>query len=712
MSRVIMLIPINKSAGLDIISLGLIYAFKRKAIRTSILKIISQKTVDQEVFNSINDTQNIECSVFCSEQTFMDRAVSLIDSNQQDSLMEEVIDFFYKKNKNMDIVIIEGIPPTSKHPFVNVLNNKIAKMLNAEIVFVLGLERESYDQLKQRIYLMYSSFGGDKNKNIAGVIINTLCTLINKHNSTNMNILEVFNDFGSMSSINNIITKKSFKNTLPIILGFIPWKDDLIVARAIDVANYLHAKIINKGDIQSRLITSIIFCSGNLPNTIEKFRSDSLLVLSGNYYEVLISACLAVMNGIKIGAIILTDGYDINPNIKLLCYHAFQTGLPVFTVQTSILKTFLNLQSFSFKSAVTDPIQINKIKSYVFEHINNEWINSFLISKKNLSYSLSPPAFRYRLTKLACQANKCIVLPEGEEPRIIKAADICTKRDIAKCILLGNPENIYRIAETHGIKLEKEVNIIDTRFCSEKYVSRLVELRKLKGMTNTLAREQLKDNVMLATLMLEKGEVDGLVSGAIHTTADTIRPSLQLIKTSPGSSLISSILFMLFPEQVLIYGDCAINPDPTSNQLAEIAIQSANSAKIFGIEPRIAMISYSTGNSGSGASVEKVRAATNLVRKIRPDLIIDGPLQYDAAVVADVAISKAPNSIVAGKANVFIFPDLNTGNTTYKAVQRSANLISIGPMLQGIRKPVNDLSRGALVDDIIYTIAITAIQSK
>ncbi|MGL6296055.1 MAG: phosphate acetyltransferase, partial [Plesiomonas sp.] len=212
-------------------------------------------------------------------------------------------------------------------------------------------------------------------------------------------------------------------------------------------------------------------------------------------------------------------------------------------------------------------------------------------------------------------------------------------------------------------------------------------------------------------MMLEASAVDGLVSGAVHTTANTIRPPLQLIKTAPGASLVSSVFFMLLPDQVLVYGDCAINPDPTAEQLAEIAIQSAESAIAFGIDPRVAMISYSTGTSGAGSDVEKVREATRIAQEKRPDLMIDGPLQYDAAIMADVAKSKAPNSKVAGQATVFVFPDLNTGNTTYKAVQRSADLVSIGPMLQGMRKPVNDLSRGALVDDIVYTIALTAIQA-
>ncbi|KAG8281805.1 hypothetical protein J6590_051861 [Homalodisca vitripennis] len=324
----------------------------------------------------------------------------------------------------------------------------------------------------------------------------------------------------------------------------------------------------------------------------------------------------------------------------------------------------------------------------------------------------SPPAFRYHITELARQANKRIVLPEGDEPRTIKAASLCAKRGIARCVLLGNPSNIQQIAILNSIELGQGIEIIEPIIARDKYVKRLVQLRYHKGMTEDIAYQQLKDNVVLGTLMLEQDEVDGLVSGAMHTTANTIRPPLQLIKTAPGHTLVSSVFFMLLPEQVLVYGDCAININPTAQQLAEIAIQSADSAATLGIEPKVAMISYSTGDSGVGKDVEKVRQATYLAQEKRPDLIIDGPLQYDAAVMAEVALYKAPKSPVAGQATVFIFPDLNTGNTTYKAVQRSAKLISIGPILQGLRKPINDLSRGALVEDIIYTIALTAIQSK
>ncbi|MFB1010592.1 MAG: phosphate acetyltransferase, partial [Thiopseudomonas sp.] len=282
----------------------------------------------------------------------------------------------------------------------------------------------------------------------------------------------------------------------------------------------------------------------------------------------------------------------------------------------------------------------------------------------------------------------------------------------ANCILIGNPDEIRSVAQQQGVTLPAGIEIIDPASIKQKYIAPMVELRKNRGLTEEQASEQLDDTVVLATMMLAQDDVDGLVSGAVHTTADTIRPALQLIKTAPGYSMVSSVFFMLLPDQVLVYGDCAVNPNPTAEQLAEIALQSADSAKAFGIDPKVAMISFSTGSSGgSGAEVEKVMEATRIAQERAPQLAIDGPLQYDAASVEAIGRSKAPNSKVAGQATVFVFPDLNTGNTTYKAVQRSANVVSVGPMLQGLRKPVNDLSRGALVEDIVFTVALTAIQA-
>ena len=324
---------------------------------------------------------------------------------------------------------------------------------------------------------------------------------------------------------------------------------------------------------------------------------------------------------------------------------------------------------------------------------------------------LSPAQFRFNMMEAARKADKRIVLPEGAEPRTVEAAVICHEKGIARCVLLAKRAEVEAVAQARGLTLPASLEIIDPDTLIEQYVAPMCELRKSKGLTPEDARKQLQDTVVLGTMMMAQNDVDGLVSGAVHTTANTIRPALQLIKTAPGASIVSSVFFMLLPGQVLVYGDCAVNPNPTPEQLAEIAIQSADSAKAFGIEPRVAMISYSTGTSGAGPDVDAVAQAVAIAKEKAPNLAIDGPLQYDAASVADVAKSKAPNSPVAGKATVFVFPDLNTGNCTYKAVQRNANVLSVGPMLQGLRKPVNDLSRGALVEDIVYTIALTAIQA-
>ncbi|GHV10977.1 hypothetical protein AGMMS49938_00890 [Fibrobacterales bacterium] len=338
----------------------------------------------------------------------------------------------------------------------------------------------------------------------------------------------------------------------------------------------------------------------------------------------------------------------------------------------------------------------------------SSWENTL---KSAREHRMSPAEFRNFLIHKAQKFNAKIVFPEGAEHRTVRAAIMCLQRKVAKPILLAKREDVEKTVAKLSILLPPELEIIDPETISAKYVSALVELRKNKGMTEEQAVKLLKDSVWVGTMMVKQGDADGLVSGAVHSTADTVRPALTIIKTKPGTSLISSVFFMCLPTQVLVYGDCAVNPDPTADELAQIAIQCADTACNFGIVPRVAMLSYSTGESGKGADVNKVKEATEKVRALRPDIEIDGPLQYDAAVMESVARTKAPNSKIAGHATVFVFPDLNTGNTTYKAVQRSADTVSIGPMLQGLAKPVNDLSRGALVDDIIYTIALTAVQA-
>ncbi|MGD8105400.1 phosphate acetyltransferase [Pantoea sp. FN0302] len=709
MSRTIMLIPTGTSVGLTSVSLGVIRAMERKGVRLSVFKPIAQPRAGGNTPDQTTTIIRKNSSIPAAEPLQMSRVESLLGSNQQDVLMEEIIARYHANTQDAEVVLVEGLVPTRKHQFASALNYEIAKTLNAEIIFVTALGNDSPAQLKERIEVTQSSFGGSKNKNITGVIINKLNAPVDEQGRTRPDLSEIFDD-STKASVANIDPSQLFANSPLPVLGCIPWSFDLIATRAIDMCRHLNARVINEGEIQTRRVKSVTFCARSLPHMLEHFRPGSLLVTSADRPDVLVAACLAAMNGVEIGAILLTGGYEIDDRIYKLCARAFQTGLPVFMVETNTWQTSLSLQSFNLEVPSDDTQRIEKVQEYVASHISSDWIES-LTATSERSRRLSPPAFRYQLTELARKAGKRIVLPEGDEPRTVKAAAICAERGIAHCVLLGNPDEIQRVAAAQGVELGKGIEIIDPEVARANYVARLVELRKNKGMTEVVAQEQLEDNVVLGTMMLERDEVDGLVSGAVHTTANTIRPPLQLIKTAPNSSLVSSVFFMLLPEQVLVYGDCAINPDPTSEQLAEIAIQSADSAAAFGIEPRVAMISYSTGNSGAGSDVEKVREATRIAQEKRPDLVIDGPLQYDAAIMEDVAKSKAPNSQVAGRATVFIFPDLNTGNTTYKAVQRSADLISIGPMLQGMRKPVNDLSRGALVDDIVYTIALTAIQA-
>ncbi|KFA96545.1 MULTISPECIES: phosphate acetyltransferase [Vibrio] len=709
MSRTIMLVPTSAGVGLTSVSMGVLRAMERKGVNVAFYKPIAQPRHggDQPDLTStiVGNTSDMKVG----QPLPMSDVENLYGSEKVDVLLETIVERYNQVSKDAEVTLIEGLVPTRKHPFANAVNAEIAKTLGAEIVFVATPGTDNPSQLKERIEVACTNYGGTKNKNISGVIINKLNAPVDEAGRTRPDLSEIFDDADTAQQAN--LEVMQIFNTSPIrVLGCVPWKIDLIATRAIDMAQHLNAEVINAGDIEKRRIKSITFCARSLPNMIEHFKPGSLLVTSADRPDVIVAAALAAMNGVEIGAILLTGGYDVPVEIADLIKPALDTGLPIFKAQGNTWQTSLNLQSFSLEVPADDKERIEFVNEHVAGHIDGPWIDSLLEGTIG-TRKLSPPAFRYQLTELARKAGKRIVLPEGDEPRTVKAAAICAERGIAECVLLGNPDEIKRVAAQQGVELGAGVTIIDSDAVRENYVARLVELRGAKGMTEVVAREKLQDSVYLGTMMLEANEVDGLVSGAVHTTANTIVPPFQIIKTAPGTSIVSSIFFMLLPDQVLVYGDCAINPDPTAEQLAEIAIQSADSAAAFGIDPRVAMISYSTGESGKGADVDKVREATKLAKEKRPDLIIDGPLQYDAAIMENVAASKAPNSPVAGKATVFVFPDLNTGNTTYKAVQRSADLVSIGPMLQGMRKPVNDLSRGALVDDIVYTVALTAIQS-
>ena len=422
------------------------------------------------------------------------------------------------------------------------------------------------------------------------------------------------------------------------------------------------------------------------------------------------AAYLTELSGTHLAALLLSTGTPPDPRVTQLTQATAAVGLPVLLVELDSYHTAARVRDLDPGLPADDTERIEGVTNTIADALDPSWLQA--LTRTSRPRRTSPAAFRYQLVERARAADALVVMPEGTEPRTMRAAVACAERGIARCLLLGAADEVTAQARRLGLRLPGGVTTVDPRDIAERYVVPLAELRRHKGWTEDVAREHLADPVTVGTMMLKQGEVDGLVSGALHTTAATVRPALQILGTRPGCQLVSSIFFMCLPDQVVIYGDCAINPQPDAADLADIAIQSAASARAFGIEPRVAMISFSTGTSAAGADVDKVAEATQIVRQREPGLAIDGPLQYDAAAIASVGQAKRPGSPVAGQATVFIFPDLDTGNTTYKAVQRSAQVISIGPVLQGLAKPVNDLSRGALVEDIIYTVAMTAIQSR
>ena len=705
MSHRIMLIPVGSGVGLTSVSLGLLHACEQKGIKVGHFKPISQPSRNtlakkNKTIDAISLSQN-------STSVSLSYVEEKMGDGLHDVVLEEIVANFDNFNQDQDVVIIEGLVPTTRQPYAGRINRDVAQALCADIVLVAAPGNDSAEEFEDRIEVSAETFGGIKNKHLIGCVINKL----NSPDQDEYGLLpreeEINNDFNLAQWQDLSI----FKGRHFDLLGTVTWEMDLIAPRVIDISDYLEAKVLNVGDMQHRRFRSVAFCARTVSNLVSYLVPGRLIVTPGDRTDIIIATCLSALNGTKLGALILTNGFEPSEQVWELCKQALDAGLPVLSVPWDTWQTSRHIMSFNPEIPQDDTQRHEKVKQHVADNLNATWLDK-LVAKRDNTSLLSPPAFRHKLTELARQANKLIVLPEGTDIRTIKAAAICCERNIARCQLIGNKEEILQIAEHQGINLPDSLLITDPDTIRDNYVNPMVELRKDKGLTDVIAKENLTDNVVLATMMLQLGQVDGLVSGAVNTTANTIRPALQLIKTAPDSSLVSSIFFMLLPDQVLVYGDCAINPEPNAEQLADIAIQSADSAASFGIEPRVAMISYSTGSSGHGADVEKVAKATSIAKEKRPDLIIDGPLQYDAAIMENVAKKKAPNSPVAGKATVFVFPDLNTGNTTYKAVQRSADLVSIGPMLQGMNKPVNDLSRGALVDDIVYTIALTAIQAN
>lgn len=696
----ILIAPIGLDSGLTTISLGLIRALDAQGLKVGFIKPIAPDYADSE--RSSHLVRSV-LALDTPDPMQLHQIQQRVSDGQLDRVLEDVVGLHDQVARDCDVVLIEGLVPDRSEPYTAKLNAEIAKALNADVVMVASGLNHSPEQLKTEIKIQSAIYGSTR---LLGTIINK-AGMAPRHEgvpSGEVSDLIEQNDDEVCTPYWQISTRQC------PVLGVIPWKPQLVSPRMLDVARALDAQILHEGELDSRRVLRIALCARSLGNMIEVLRPGTLLVTPGDRDDIIVAAAMAATNGTPLAGLLLTSGLQPGEKVINLCRAALQTGVPVLQTDHDTFTTAQMLTDMETQVPVDDADRVHNLMTTIAEHLDIKTLMQQL-GEPHAS-RLSPAAFRHQLVTRARAAHKRIVLPEGEEPRTIQAAAICQRRGIANCVLLGERERILQVAEANEVDLPDDLQIIEPAQVREQYVAGMVELRKHKQLTAPMALSQLEDNVVLGTMMLAENHVDGLVSGAIHTTANTIRPALQLIKTAPGARLVSSVFFMGLPDQVLVYGDCAVNPDPDAEELADIAIQSAVSAEAMGIPARIAMISYSTGSSGSGADVEKVRSATALVKAQRPDLLIDGPLQYDAATTASVARSKAPDSPVAGQATVVIFPDLNTGNTTYKAVQRSANVISIGPMLQGLAKPVNDLSRGALVEDIVYTIALTAIQAQ
>jgi len=500
------------------------------------------------------------------------------------------------------------------------------------------------------------------------------------------------------------------------LIYVIPNDDNLGNPSVGEVARLLNAEILYGMENLTRHIRKFTIAAMQLRNLLERIDYGSLIITPGDRSDVVL-ACLAAVQSRtmpNISGIMLTGGLVPEAPVQKVI-EGFHETVPIISVGEDTYQAAIRVDKVHASITPDNTRKIIQALAVFERHINTKELSDKII--KTRTTTVTPKMFELQLLQRAKVEKRHIVLPEGEDDRILRATEILLRREVVDITLLGCEDKVRERISSLGLHLEN-ATIIEPQLAPffEEYVQTYYELRKSKGITPENSRDIMGDCNYFGTMMIYKGHADGMVSGAVHTTADTIRPAFQFIKTTPGCSVVSSVLLMCLNDRVLAYGDCAVNPDPTAEQLAEIAISSAQTAELFGINARVAMLSYSSGRSGKGQQVEKVRQATEIAlekaTQLYPGLEIEGPIQYDAAVDPVVARTKMPESKVAGRATVFIFPDLNTGNNTYKAVQRSAGAVVIGPILQGLKKPVNDLSRGCVVPDIVNTVAITAVQAQ
>jgi len=498
---------------------------------------------------------------------------------------------------------------------------------------------------------------------------------------------------------------------LPVPAWAVPEVAAVAAPTVAEVAAALEATVVSGGEAAlDRDVLEYVVGGAHVPAVLEHLTDGALVITPGDRADVLVAVSAAHAAGnVTLAGLVLTIGEHPDPR-AVRVIERLNTGLAMLVVPTDSYHTIAAAARIEAQLTADTPRKIDAALGAFEKYVDTTALAELLEVAR--SSRVTPLMFENDLIDRARADRRHLVLPEGTEPRILRAAETLLRRGVADLTLLGDPEEINRRARELGVEVGG-VKLVDPSASPwrDEFAETYAELRKHKAVTLDLAYDVVRDVNYFGTLMVASGRADGMVSGATHTTAATIRPAFEIIKTVPGVSVASSVFFMLLADRVLVYGDCAVNPDPDAAQLADIALSSAQTAAAFGIEPRVAMLSYSTGSSGAGADVEKVAAATALVRERRPDLPVEGPIQYDAAIDPAVAATKLPGSTVAGQATVFVFPDLNTGNNTYKAVQRSANAVAVGPVMQGLRRPVNDLSRGATVKDIVNTVAITAIQA-
>lgn len=695
MTKTIFIASAEPYSGKSIVALGLVNMLLGKAQKIGYFKPIinhdprEKKDVHiQTIIEHFGLPVNFEDAYAFTRQ----EAMRHLESESQGEMIDTIITKFKKLEENYDFTILEGSDYEGEGAAFEFESNvRIAKNLNAPAILVVSGERKTTAQ-----------------------VINDVVNLLRNFEAREIQVLAIVANKIQDDQVDDVRQLLNVQLPPDTILAVIPADKALQSPTIKEIYESLGGKLLFGEEYLSNQVDNFVTGAMHVPNFLNHIKENVLIVTPGDRGDIIIGSLQANLSSSypKVAGIVLTAGSEPEePIVRLI--NGLQNVVPIMSVQTGTFQTITEIAAV--KPRIT-PDNIKKIELAIDTF--NRHVDIALLDEKIVTYEsdgMTPHMFQYQLGKWAKRTIKNIVLPEGDDDRVLKAAARLVAQEIVTLTILGNQGDIGASIKRLGLSLDPvKVNIIDPANSEyyDDYVNTLYELRKDKNVTLEMARDLMTDVSYFGTMMVYKGHADGMVSGATHTTQHTIRPALQFVKTKPGISTVSSVFFMCLEDRVSVFGDCAVNPNPTAEQLAEIAISSAETSQRFGIEPRIAMLSYSSGTSGVGEDVEKVRRATEIVKEKRPDLKVEGPIQYDAAVDPVVGKQKMPNSAVAGQASVLIFPDLNTGNNTYKAVQRETGALAIGPMLQGLNKPVNDLSRGCTVDDIFNTVIITAIQSQ